>query len=217
MKTAGSLAGLVAAACGLTILLAACTVLAPQPDPTRFFVLTSMRKNKASDDAPSPATANVTSTLSIGVGPVKLPQYLRRPEVVTRTSPSQVALSSTDRWAEPLESAFTRVLSENLSQLLGTQQVVTFPWYNSNQLNYQIQVNVSRFETDPKGMPELEAQWSIRDGSGTRILAAKESDIVEPADPADPSPSTGLSHALSSLSREIAAQIVQLNRRHARG
>ena len=215
MKRAGSLAGSIAAACGFAITLAGCTVLAPQPDPTRFFVLTSMRKNKANDDAPAAAHAN--STLSIGVGPVKLPQYLRRPEVVTRTSPSEVSLSNTDRWAEPLESAFTRVLSENLSQLLGTQQVMTFPWYNSNQLNYQVQVNVSRFETDPKGKPELDAQWSIRDGSGTKILAARESAIVEPANPADPSPSTGLSHALSSLSREIAAQIVQLNHHRARG
>jgi len=192
----------------LSMALSACTVLSPQPDKTKFFVLTSA-VGSAPDAAP--ADGSSASNLAIGVGPIKLPQYLRRPEVVTRTSPSELALSDTDRWAEPLESGFVRVLSENLSRQLGTQRIVTFPWYSSSRLDYQVQINVKRFETDSKGKPELDAQWSIRDGRGTKMLVARESDISEPPDPGDPSPSVGLSQALSSLSQQIASQIAALN------
>jgi uncharacterized lipoprotein YmbA len=216
MKTARSLAGSIIAWAWI-LLLSACSVLPPpQPDRTKYFVLTSIAGAK---DPVAPATTVVsgTSTLIVGLGPIKFPQYLRRPEVVTRTSPSQVSISDTDRWAEPLDSGFARVMSENLSQLLGTQQIVTFPWYNPNRLDYQVVVNVRRFETDAKGQPELDAQWDIRDGHGTKLLAARESDITAPADPGDPSPSAGLSQALGSLSREIASEITQLNQQSKLG
>ena len=40
--------------------------------------------------------------LAIGVGPVKLPLYLDRPHIVTRTSTNEFDSSGFDRWAEPL-------------------------------------------------------------------------------------------------------------------
>jgi uncharacterized lipoprotein YmbA len=215
MKTAKLLAGSIAA-CGWMVLVSACSIMSPQPDNTKFFVLTSTAGASAGSTTPA-AAASDTSTLGIGVGPIKLPQYLRRPEVVTRTSPSELTLSDTERWAEPLDSAFARVLSENLSQLLGTQQVVTFPWYNSGQIDYAVQVNVMRFETDPKGKPELVAQWSIRGGLSGKVLIARESDVIGSAETANPSPSAGLSQVLGSLSQEIASQIVQLKAQRKRG
>jgi len=216
MKTARSLAGSIALWAWM-LLLSACTVLPPpQPDRTKYFVLTSIAGAK-DPAAPSATVVSGTSNLVVGLGPIKFPQYLRRPEVVTRTSASEISISDTDRWAEPLDSGFTRVMSENLSQILGTQQIVVFPWYNSNRLDYQVIVNVRRFETDSKGQPELDAQWTIRNGHGTKLLASRESDITTPADPGDPSPSFGLSQAVGSLSREIASQISQLNRQRQQG
>ncbi len=212
MKTARSLAGSIVV-CSWMVWLSACSVMSPQPDNTKFFVLTSTANASAGSATPA-AAASATSTLVIGVGPIKFPQYLRRPEIVTRTSPSEVELSNTDRWAEPLDNAFARVLSENLSQLLGTQQVVTFPWYNSSQIDYAVQVNVMRFESDLKSTPELKAQWSIRDAHSGKVLAARESDITGAA---DPSPSAGLSQALGGLSQEIASEIIRLNRQRTSG
>jgi len=212
MKTVRSLAGSIAVWSWIVV-LSGCSVLSPQPDTTKFFVLTSIANASAGSATPA-AAVNATSSLVIGVGPIKFPQYLRRPEIVTRTSPSEVELSNTDHWAEPLDSAFARVLSENLSRLLGTQQVVTFPWYNSGQIDYAVQVNVMRFETDLKGTPELEAQWSIQDAHSGKVLVARESGITGAA---DSSHSTGLSQALGSLSQEIASQIIRLNQQRTRG
>ena len=59
---------------------AACNPLAPQPDRTQYFVL--------SPTAASGAAASTASTarLAVGVGPIKFPDYLKRPGVVTRAS-----------------------------------------------------------------------------------------------------------------------------------
>jgi uncharacterized protein len=191
--------------------IAGCSILSPRPDRTKFFVLTAVTGAGATGTAPS--AANGTSDLVIGIGPIEFPDYLRRPEVVTRTSPTTVEISDVDRWAEPLDSAFARVLSEDLSRLLGTQRMVTYPWYQSNRVDYQVECNVIRFETDSKGGSQLHAQWSIRDGTG-KLLIARESDINDTEAPDDKSPSASLSRDLGNLSQQIASQLRELNQQH---
>ena len=45
-----------------------------------------------------------TSALAIGIGPVTLPFYLDRPQIVRRTSPNRLEIAEFDRWAEPLSN-----------------------------------------------------------------------------------------------------------------
>jgi uncharacterized lipoprotein YmbA len=191
--------------------VAGCSILSPQPERTKFFVLTSTTGDSATGTAP--AAGSGTSNLVIGVGPIEFPDYLRRPEVVTRTSPTTVELSDVDRWAEPLDSAFARVLSENLSRLLGTQRMVAYPWYKSTRVDYQVECNVIHFETDSSGGSHLHAQWTIRDGAG-KLLIARESDITDTEASSDKSPSASLSHDLGNLSQQIASQIRSLNQQN---
>ena len=198
-------------ACAWLFVIAGCSILSPQPDRTKFFVLTAVTDAGATGTAP--AAANGTSDLVIGIGPIGFPDYLRRPEVVTRTSPTTVEISDVDRWAEPLDSAFARVLSEDLSRLLGTQRIVAYPWYQSNRVDYQVECNVIRFETDSSGGSQLHAQWSIRDGA-RKLLNARESDITDTEASSDKSPSASLSHDLGNLSQQIATQIRELNQQN---
>ena len=88
----------VALACVAIVSIAACslgTVLEPTKDPSQFFVLTPM-------DAPAhgaPVTYNAgaaSKPLEVGLGPVKFPAYLARLEIVTRSSPNNVALTCLD-------------------------------------------------------------------------------------------------------------------------
>ena len=65
---------------------------------------------------------------TIGIGPLDLPGYLDRPEIVTRVNPDELELAELDNWAEPLKDNITRVLAENISRLLCTEDVVIFPW-----------------------------------------------------------------------------------------
>ena len=55
----------------------------PQPDPSKFFVLAPAGGTAANSIAP--AGLSPSSSPTIGLGPIKLPEYLDRDEVVERT------------------------------------------------------------------------------------------------------------------------------------
>jgi uncharacterized lipoprotein YmbA len=190
-----------------------CSVLSPRPDPTKFYVLTAI----AGADSVRPPPTNA-SNLAIGLGPVIFPGYLAHPEVVTRVSTNRIDLSTTDRWAEPLDESVRHVLASNLAMLLGINQVVPFPWYASAKLNYEIEVTIERFERDGAGGTQLVASWLVRDGLNHQLLVSRRSNFSESA--GAQTGATGasmdgaaaaLSADLSDLSKQIADAITALN------
>jgi len=172
--------------------------------PTKFFLL-----------SPLPATETTAASgdhqLRLGVGPINLPEYLDRPQIVTREADTEMRLADDHRWAEPLKENFAHVLGENLSRLLGTGQVHEFPWSPAQPIDYQIVVNVIRFESDASGKVSLVARWDIRGGHDKPLLASRRSDISVPVqNPASyESIVSASSRALAQLSREIGAAIKQ--------
>jgi uncharacterized lipoprotein YmbA len=192
---------------GIT-LAAGCSVLSPHPDLTKFYVLT------ATAGTGSTMPASPTSHLAIGLGPIKLPAYLDHAEVVTRVASNRLDLSSTDRWAEPLDESFRRVLAINLTTMLGTDQVLPFPWDLSVPLDYRIEVTVSRFERDTSGGTQLAADWVIRDGRSDRVLLSRQANFSESAGTGMEDAAAALSGDLSDLSKELAAAIIELNQQY---
>jgi uncharacterized lipoprotein YmbA len=188
-------------ATGAIAMAAGCTILAPRPDATKFYVLT----------ATSTGGAAATSHLVIGLGPVKLPAYLEHAEVITRVAPNRLDLSSTDRWAEPLDDNFRRVLAADLTTLIGTDQVLPFPWDLSTKVDYKIEVNVERFERDSSGGAQLIANWIIRDGHSDRVLLTRPADFTESAGSGMENSAASLSADLNDLSKQLATAVVDLN------
>lgn len=177
--------------------------LSPQPDPSRFYLLTP-----AAESAPSaPALSPSAAPFSLGLGPVKLPAYLDRPEVVTRAALNRLELSKTERWGESLEKNFTQVLARDLASQLGTQQIVVFPWYNTVHVDLQVRIDVYRFETDAKGMAELSAKWTIVDAASGDVLYTAESNLTQAAKPGD---TTDAASALSRTVADLGAQIANM-------
>ena len=111
----------------------------------KFFILTPLADGPAPVSTPAAATSN--TSLTIDIGPIGFPDYLRRLEVVTRALPNQLDLSAEKRWGEPLDKNFARVFSENISRLLNTQQIEKYPWPVRTHIDYQIEVNVNVSET----------------------------------------------------------------------
>ncbi len=198
---------------GICALATGCTVLAPQPDHSKFFILTPI--SEPAGAAATPASTALPS-LSIGVGPIDFPDYLRRAEVVTRTAPNQIDLSETRRWGEPLDKNFTRVLSENLARLLNTRKIETYPWPRKTQIDYQIQLDVQCFETSSDGQSQLIARWMIKNGLDGKDLYASETTATAPVGAGDTGASAALSSDLATLSKEIAAQVTELSQRRTR-
>jgi uncharacterized lipoprotein YmbA len=198
---------------GACAMAAGCSVLSPQPDRSKFFILTPV-----SDSAPTAAESASTgldSQLTIGVGPVEFPDYLRRLPVVTRVAPNRIDFSDEERWAEPLDKNFVRVLSENLATLLDTERIEKYPWALRDKVNYQVEVNVQRFETTTDGQTQLVASWIIRDVSSDKILYASKTTAGAPAGPDELTASSALSSDLAVLSKDIASRVTVISQHHA--
>lgn len=193
----------------MCIAVAGCSPLAPRPNYSKFFILTPL-----ADGASLAATAALSPArqLAIGIGPIDFPDYLRRSQVVTRSAPNQIDLSMVDRWGEPLDKNFQRVLSENLAQLLNTYRIEQYPWDRKTQVDYQIAINVQNFETSTDGQAQLNARWIIRDGNG-KDLYASETMANTPVGTGDTGASSALSNDLATLSRDIASRVTELSQR----
>ncbi|MGF1528818.1 MAG: membrane integrity-associated transporter subunit PqiC [Candidatus Competibacterales bacterium] len=105
----------------------------------------------------------------VGVGPVDLPQYLNRPQIVTRAGENQLTLAEFHRWAEPLEVNVAAVLAQNLTALLDGTTVAAFPWPAETTPDYRIRVTISRFEGDSDGNVSLVARWQLVDLQGQEL------------------------------------------------
>jgi len=190
----------------MSFVIAACSPLAPQPDPSRYFILTPLAKS----GDPSAAMSNGNQGLLVGVGPIEFPDYLRRTQVVTRDA-NQIELSARNQWAEPLDMNFQRTLVENLSTLLQTQRIETYPWSRKVPVDYQIVIYVERFEATTDGNAQLVARWIIKDGTSGKDLYASETSAATaiPAGPAGAS--IALSDDLEQLSTVLASQVDELS------
>ncbi|MGB0058536.1 PqiC family protein, partial [Candidatus Binatus sp.] len=167
-------------------------VLAPQKDVSKFYLLTPT----ADTAAPAQAAAATSGNFTLGLGPIKLPPYLDRPEVVTRAAPNRLELSKEDRWGESIQNGFTSAIERDLAAQAGAT-VIVFPWYNTVHIDMQVQIDVYRFETDANGTATLSAKWTILDSTGKNILYTVESNLTQPSKPGD------MTEAAAALSRTI--------------
>jgi len=197
----------VALACVALFGIAACslgTVLQPTADPSKFYVLTPMDVSARGIPITYSASRGPRE-LELGLGPVKFPAYLSRLELVTRSSPNQVDLSSIDRWAEPLDKNFVGVLGQNLMTLLGAH-VTTFPWFRPTNLDYQITVDITRFDTDSHGTARVIGRYEIKEPNSGGLLNSGELDVTESAHAGEATAAT-LSRALGDVSTQLADAI----------
>src|ERR1700735_372519 len=184
-------------------------ILAPQKDISRFYLLTPTADTAAST-TPTATTQNTSGAFTIGLGPIKLPPYLDRPEIVTRMAPNRLELSKEDRWGESIQNGFTRAMERNLAAQTGGV-VIVFPWYNTVHIDMQVQVDVYRFETDAQGTGTLSAKWTILDSTGKNILYTVESHLTQPSKPGDMTEAAAaLSRTIGDLSGQIANMLQQL-------
>jgi uncharacterized protein len=193
--------------------LAAGGCLSPRPDPSKFFVLAPI--GTAAPNSIAPAGLTASSGPTIGIGPIKLPEYLDRDEVVTRVGPNRLELSNQDRWAEPLDNNFKQVIAQDLTQLLGTHAITFFPWPGTTHVDYQVRIEVYRFETDSAANAQLVAHWQVLDGSG-KLLFANDSNLNEQASTGEPVAAV-LSRTVYALAQQIASALQSLPRRRQPG
>ncbi|MFQ5684361.1 MAG: membrane integrity-associated transporter subunit PqiC [Candidatus Binatia bacterium] len=171
--------------------------------PTSYYVLASLPAARVETGFTPSA-----HSIAIGVGPIELPQYLDRPQIVTRASRNELGIAEFDRWAEPLKNSFANVLAENLSVLIPTDHIAVFPWNRSTPIDYQVRVEVTRFEGTSGGEVSLIARWSISGKNKRKVLMIRKSSVKESTEAMNyKSTVSAMNRALGNLSRQIAAAI----------
>ena len=161
------------------------------------------------------AVANTPVTdqkLSIGIVPVEIPRILDRPQIVTRSGPNKLNIDEFNRWASRLDESFARVLAENISLLLGTDQVAAYPWQTDFKPLYRIAVKINYFEGQWGKDVLLEATWSVTERQSQSTSDMLKTAVNEPL-PAEPDYDALVaahSRAIARLSRDIAREIQRL-------
>lgn len=197
---------LIASLFAVVVTVGGCSVMAPQRDSSRFFVLTpSMNSHNFVPAGMSRATHD----LSVGLGPITIPGYLDRPEVVTRISQTQLSVSDNDRWAEPLSASVTSVLAQDLSTELPGLRIVPFPWPKATRIRYSVSVKFLHLEGTSNEKVDVQATWTIRTGTTHRLVQRGTTSVSRPAGADQSSASAALSEGVAQVARDIAQALAQ--------
>jgi len=165
---------------------------------SKFYVLSPLPQS-----ALSPAEG-----ITLGVFPVAMPDYLDRPQIVTRVSENELKIDEFSRWAEPLKESFTRALVQNLSSLLDTAKVIKTTGSAGFPMALQVGVEVVQFDGTPGGDVVLIVKWGLFEADGKKLLLAKRSSFRESTGSATYEALVAAeSKAVAALSREIAEAI----------
>jgi uncharacterized lipoprotein YmbA len=158
----------------------------------------------------TPSAQGGLKDLAVGVGPASFPEYLNRPQLITRESPIKVRVNEFQRWAGSLPEDFLQVLAENISLLIGSDKVLAHPWGNYLDVAYKVPLDVQQFDGNPGQAVLLNVRWAILDRD-EKPLVIRKSVIKADVKGADYDALVlAQSQALAELSKEIAAEIRRL-------
>jgi uncharacterized lipoprotein YmbA len=176
-----------------------CGGRSPQP---RFYTLTSI-----SDAQNWQTDQDLHRKVTIGIGPVKLADYLNQNRIITRID-NNIKQAEYDQWSGSLKSNLSNVLAENIGYKLQTDSVFLFPWRSSVPIDYQLTVDIIRFDGQLGGEVVLVARWNLIRGEEKEFIAIKRSEIrVKTDNQSYDAFVKGQSQALGKLSSEIKTAI----------
>jgi len=140
---------LVALFAGSLLLMSGCAT-SPR---SQFYTLTPVAHRSE-----SPAAGAMPS---VAIASVTIPELVDRPQLVVKIDDAKVDLLETHRWAEPLKDALSLTIAENISRLLASDKVSSYPQAVSLSADYKVYVDVRLFEFAGDHV-ELDALWAIR-------------------------------------------------------
>jgi uncharacterized lipoprotein YmbA len=191
-------------ALGLVVLAALCGGCFGSSKSSSFYTLNSVVQ--AAGEAP-------LADLSLVVGPLALPEYLDRPQIVTRRTPNRLRVDEFHRWAGSLKGEALRVVAENLSRLLGTAGVVAYPNEASGRPGYRVSLEVRRFDGVLDDQVVLDVRWTLESVAPYKLLAQRRTHLTEPIQQDDAEHLVAAqSRLLGRLSQEIARSLRRLAR-----
>jgi uncharacterized lipoprotein YmbA len=172
--------------------------------PTNFYMLSPLGLSQA-----TPASASAEGRIRIGLATVVVPEYLNRNEIVVNLDDTVFQLAEFNQWAEPLNDNLTRVLEENLTNLLrGDLMDIFLASDSSIPSDYRLEVDVLRLDGNLGGQVALIAQWALLEAEEDDLILMRRSQYQErAADNTYKGLVLAKSRTVEKLSRDIAAAV----------
>jgi uncharacterized lipoprotein YmbA len=209
------------ARCGGALLLAL-LVPACSSQPSRLYVLNATLPAEQARAAAQSGASGLASAAAVPIGRarpgpaavlgvgVTVPEYLDRLDIIERTGSNELKPNYKAQWGESLSVTATRSVAENLLSLLPEDDVLVLPARNAGEVDYQVTVELSRFESGADGESVLAGRWSVADRAGKERASGR----VRHAEQAPSGDYAGMAAAMSrnlaAASAEIAAAVRRL-------
>jgi uncharacterized lipoprotein YmbA len=186
----------------LTLCLSGCISLpnSPLSPSPRFYMLSAINQPEVSKKI------NITPGVIIGVGPVKIPEYLDRLQIVTKEKQGNLKIDEFNRWGESLDLGLARLIREDLTVKLPRANLILYPWDPSMGIKYQVVAEIVQLDSKLDGDMHFVVQWMIIDVNNSKTVIIKRSEFRRPILPQTYS---GLAKTLSTASAALSSQIAQ--------
>lgn len=181
-------------ALAMALLLAGCG----SSPHNNYYLLSALQNSARSGEEPS-----------VGIGPIEIPEYLKRNSMVYTQGTNQLRIAGNERWAEPLREGVQRVLGLNLAALLDTQNIRPYPWQDSNRPDYAVQLWLLGLDAADTGS-SLVAEWRVYTTADNQVVARRLTRLNAelPGGTGDAGAiAASYSELLQELSEEIATAI----------
>lgn len=182
------------------LLVAGC---GPTSPPVSYYRLTSAA-------LPAPVHGQ-QSRVAVQVGPVSVPDVLKKPQLVFGGGDGRYQLSDQHRWADGLDRDIAQAIGEQLAARLHTEQIALFPEGQYLQLTHQVVVDILTMEGELGKQAVLVARWSVVDLNNKTASLTRRSVVREQS--ADSSHGAWVAaqrHNIAKLSEEIAGAIASV-------
>lgn len=190
------------------LLLGGCISLpnSPMSPNPRLYMLSAVEETQVSKKI------NITPGVIIGVGPVKIPEYLDRPQMVTKDKEGILKFDEFDRWGESLDLGLVRLVRQDLTVMLPGSRLVLYPWDSVIAVKYQVILEVVQLDSELDRDMSFVVQWTVIDVQNSKAVIIKRSEFHQPINLQN---YAGLAQTLSTacalLSIQIAEALATLN------
>jgi hypothetical protein len=170
--------------------------------PARYFALNPIDAEYRQDP---------DDAVILGLGPLRIPDYLNRSQIVTRDLEAEMQVNEFSRWTEPLSIALPRIVATDIDNLLDQVVVVMYPYdaLVQSYVSYRLVGDINRFEADQSGLTVLDVQWGIVDADGKMVVPVRRNRYQAQASPGDDLNNvvSAMNDALSQFSRDVVSRI----------
>ena len=141
------------------------------------------------------------------IGPINVPEHIKRNEIVFRATGNRVMINEYDRWAESVDNNISEIVSENLSNLLSSNGIYTDDSDFVTRPDITIRIDVNQFGLMENGQVTLQASWEIEDDKAgvTELFAGQFT--VSPRSEDIGSVVAAMSESVKQLSNALASEL----------